>query len=120
LNGEEVESNGGRLHFVTDIVKQCNNISEVMECTDYYMLDMYAEQSNVQYRERWEQTRFVSYITAQCQSSKKLKIEDIMAFPWDTKQKRRKTVALPEEKKREMLEKMKKVTEVTEFQDFQN
>lgn len=34
-----------------------------------------------------EQTRFLAYITAQCQSTKKLKITDIMQFSWDEKDK---------------------------------
>ena len=32
----------------------------------------------------WEQTRFLSYITAQVNSSKKLKPTDIMQFTWDS------------------------------------
>ena len=31
----------------------------------------------------WEQTRFLSYITAQVNSSKKLKPTDILSFKWD-------------------------------------
>ena len=93
--------------FITDIGKHCNNIPELLECTDYWLLDLYAEQSSEQYRERWEHTRFVSYITAQCQSTKKLKMTDIMAFPWDAKQKQRKTVKLSDEKRAEMISKMK-------------
>lgn len=35
----------------------------------------------------WEQVRFLSYITAQCQSTKKLKPTDIITFAWDQKEK---------------------------------
>ena len=31
----------------------------------------------------WEQTRFLSYITAQVNSRKKLKVTDILKFGWD-------------------------------------
>ena len=31
----------------------------------------------------WEQTRFLGYITAQTQSTKKLKPTDILSFEWD-------------------------------------
>ena len=31
----------------------------------------------------WEQTRFIGYITAQTQSTKKLKPTDILSFDWD-------------------------------------
>lgn len=39
----------------------------------------------------FEQTRFISYITAQCQSTKSLKITDIMQFSWDKKEEEKKT-----------------------------
>jgi len=35
-------------------------------------------------KESWEQTRTISYITAQCQSTKPLDPKDIMSFPWET------------------------------------
>lgn len=31
----------------------------------------------------WEQTRLISYVMAQCNSSKKLKPTDIIKFSWD-------------------------------------
>lgn len=31
----------------------------------------------------WEQTRFISYVTAQVNSTKKLKPTDILTFTWD-------------------------------------
>lgn len=34
-------------------------------------------------KDSWEQTRMTAYITAQCNSSKKLKPTDIMQFIWD-------------------------------------
>nr|DAD94583.1 MAG TPA: hypothetical protein [Siphoviridae sp. ctREU2] len=34
-------------------------------------------------KDGWEQTRFLSYITAQINSSKKLKPTDILSFTWD-------------------------------------
>jgi hypothetical protein len=41
--------------------------------------------SQLQYRNKnsWEQTRFISYIVAQTNSSKKLKPTDIIKFAWD-------------------------------------
>ena len=35
------------------------------------------------HKENWEQTRFLGYITAQVNSTKKLKKEDILKFDWD-------------------------------------
>lgn len=37
-------------------------------------------------KENWEQARLISYITAQTQSTKKLKITDIIKFPWEGEQ----------------------------------
>lgn len=33
----------------------------------------------------WEQTRTVGYITAQCQSTKKIDPQEMMSFPWENK-----------------------------------
>lgn len=35
-------------------------------------------------KESWEQTRTVSYITAQCQSTKKIDPQEMMPFPWES------------------------------------
>lgn len=31
----------------------------------------------------WEQTRTVAYVTAQCQTTKKIDMESMMSFPWE-------------------------------------
>lgn len=35
------------------------------------------------YKESWEQARFVAYLIAQVNSKKKLKLADIIEFPWE-------------------------------------
>ena len=35
------------------------------------------------YKESWEQARLVAYIIAQCNSTKKLKLQDISRFYWE-------------------------------------
>ena len=42
-------------------------------------------------KQEWEQTRFVSYITAQTQSSKKLKVTDIVKFSWEKDDEKKNT-----------------------------
>jgi hypothetical protein len=37
-------------------------------------------------KESWEQTRTISYITAQCQSTKPLDMKQMMTFPWEKEQ----------------------------------
>jgi hypothetical protein len=56
-----------------------------------YVLDnmqMYEVRALLQYsyyrnRESWEQSRLIAYITAQTQSTKRIKPTDIMTFPWE-------------------------------------
>lgn len=57
---------------------------------EYFMdsLQEYEVQSiieNLEYYERgdWERTRFLSYTNIQSQSSKRLKPQDILQFPWE-------------------------------------
>lgn len=35
------------------------------------------------HKDNWEQARLISYLVAQTNSKKKLKLSDIMEFPWD-------------------------------------
>ena len=49
---------------------------------------MYEAKSLLQYgyykdKENWEQTRLLAYVTAQVNSTKKIKITDILKFEWD-------------------------------------
>lgn len=49
-------------------------------------------------KEKWNQTRFISYCILQSQSTKKLKMKDIITFPWDEEDKEKeKHIASTEE-----------------------
>lgn len=39
-----------------------------------------------EYKEDWEQARLIAYIMAQVNSKKRLKLEDVIKFPWDGKE----------------------------------
>lgn len=39
--------------------------------------------SHYRNKESWEQARLISYLIAQTHSSKKLKVEEIIKFPWE-------------------------------------
>lgn len=39
--------------------------------------------SYYRHRESWEQSRLIAFLIAQTHSSKKLKLEDVMKFPWE-------------------------------------
>ena len=53
------------------------------------MYEMEALIENLWMRDKisWEQTRTICYITAQCQSTKKLDPKDMMTFPWEKVEK---------------------------------
>lgn len=42
-------------------------------------------------RDGWEQARLIAYTMAQCNSRSRLKLEDIVRFPWEKPQKREET-----------------------------
>lgn len=48
-----------------------------------YELSVILESLHLRQRDSWEQTRMISYIIAQSNSSKTLKLTDIMKFEWD-------------------------------------
>ena len=54
-------------------------------------LAMFCEGLKEADRDEWERTRFQSYITAQCQSTKKMKPTDIIKFDWDNEGKKQTT-----------------------------
>lgn len=50
----------------------------------FYEIPTLVKGMNLKNKESWEQTRFISYITAQVNSTKKLKPTDILKFSWDS------------------------------------
>ena len=50
-----------------------------------YEMDSVIELIEEKNKSEWEQTRFISYIIAQVNSTKKLKPTDILKFNWDEK-----------------------------------
>lgn len=57
---------------------------------------------NIEYSDKssWEQTRMQMYITAQVNSSKKLKPTDILSLPWDNENNNKVTKISNEDKQR--------------------
>lgn len=73
----------------------------------FYELSVIAE--NLQYKDRsnWEQTRLLSYIFAQANSTKKLTPTDILKFSWDkeeSKKEIRKTTMADRKRMQEQAE----------------
>jgi hypothetical protein len=97
--------------WITDIVRNCSNLPQLLEETDYWLIDLYSTQANETYKVSWEQTRFIALVTAQVQSTKRIKPKDIMGFPWDSEQDKgkhkNKTQPIDEAKRQELMSKMK-------------
>lgn len=51
-----------------------------------YEIEPYIKNLHLRSKEDWEQARLGAYITAQVNSTKKLKITDIIEFPWEKKE----------------------------------
>lgn len=76
----------------------------------FYEIECLIENMWMKDKTSWEQTRTVSYITAQCQSTKKIDPQEMMTFPWDKTEE--KHIDTPEEKEqmwREMKEMEKRM-----------
>lgn len=59
----------------------------VLDKMEIYEVKAFIKYKYFIYKEAWEQTRMLSYIIAACNSTKKLKITDIIKFPWDNTDK---------------------------------
>lgn len=77
---------------------------------ELYEMETLVENLWMKNKEAWEQARYMSYVTAQCQSTKKLDPQEMMPFPWDRIEE--KHIDTPEEKEqmwREMKEMEKRM-----------
>lgn len=77
-----------------------------------YELDFLLSSINYSYREEYEIMRFQSYITAQTQSSKKLKPTDIISFTWDKDNIEDKVTTISNEDINRLREKANKMSEL--------
>lgn len=68
------------------LVLQCRFSPEyVLDKMEWYEVGAALQFLHYSNRTEWEQSRMMAYVTAQVQSTKKLKPEDIIKFPWDDK-----------------------------------
>jgi hypothetical protein len=96
---------------MTDIIRVCNNVDVLIEQTDYYLIELYADNYYRKFQNQWEMTRFIAYITAQCQSTKRLSPDEIMKFPWSGQKsdKKGKTQPIDDEKRQKIIAEMQKL-----------
>lgn len=69
------------------------------------------ENISIKNKESWEQARFVAYIIAQVNSTKKIKITDILSFPWEKSESSCEIDDTPEARKK-LAEKAKEMEKI--------
>ena len=55
----------------------------VLDRMQIYEINALMKYSYYKHKDEWEQARLISYLIAQTNSTKKLKMENIISFPWD-------------------------------------
>ncbi len=58
--------------------------SYVLDEIQTYEISALMKYSYYRHKEDWEQARLISYLIAQVNSNKKLKVTDIVKFPWES------------------------------------
>ena len=78
----------------------------VLDKMQSYEIDSLIENMWMKNKESWEQTRTVGYITAQCQSTKRLDPKELMSFPWEGDSH---TEEITDDERKEILKEMKEM-----------
>lgn len=60
-----------------------------------YELSIICDSLHLRQKDSWEQARLISYITAQSNSTKKLKPTDIIKFAWEQTDEKQPTISKP-------------------------
>lgn len=76
----------------------------VLDRIQTYEIEALIENMWMKNKTSWEQTRTVGYITAQCQSTKKIDPKQMMSFPWESDSQ---TEEITAEEREEILKEMK-------------
>lgn len=62
--------------------------SYILDEMDWYEVNSLLKYRYYAVKEQWEQTRLITYMTAQVNSNKHLKVTDIITFPWEKKKRK--------------------------------
>lgn len=54
-----------------------------LDCMDWHEVGLLLDQLEYSNRDSWEQTRLTMWATLQSQSSKRIKVTDVLPFTWD-------------------------------------
>ena len=87
------------------MVLQCGiDPGYVLDRIQTYEIEALIENLWMKDKTSWEQTRTVGYITAQCQSTKKIDPKQMMSFPWESDSQ---TEEITADEREEILKEMK-------------
>ena len=78
----------------------------VLDRMNFYEIEALLENLWMKNKESWEQTRVQAYITAQTQSTKKIDMNDMMSFPWESDSQ---TDEITDDERKEILKEMKEM-----------
>jgi len=67
-----------------------------------YLLDAYTKE----YREKWEMVRLINHATIASNSTKSVKVQDVMKFPWD-KETENSSAGMTQEEREEAVRRIK-------------
>lgn len=62
--------------------------SYVLDEMHFYEAKSLIKNKHFKTKDIWEMTRFLAYITAQVQCTKKIEMKDILKFPWEEEEKK--------------------------------
>ena len=74
--------------------------SYVLDEMDWYEVNSLMKYRHYAVKEQWEQARLITYMTAQVNSRKHLKLTDIITFPWEKEEKEENTAVTDDDVKR--------------------
>jgi hypothetical protein len=78
----------------------------VLDNMPFYEINTAFEGIYLKNKAAWEQTRMICYVIAQANSTKRIKVSDIMEFPWDREGKNKENTCVSDEDAKRLNEKM--------------
>ena len=61
------------------------NPEYVLDRMEMYEVNALIKNQYRRHKDDWEQARLIAYLIAQCNSKKRMKLTDIVKFPWEKK-----------------------------------
>lgn len=74
--------------------------SYILDEIDWYEINSLMKYRYYAVKEQWEQARLITYMTAQVNSKKHLKLTDIITFPWEKDESEENTKVTDDDVKR--------------------